>query len=59
MMRVTGFPVAIAARWLAKGKIKGKGIVAPEDAITGKLYEEFLEELTKRNILIKTVSSPA
>jgi len=57
MMRVTGFPVAIAARWIARGKIKGKGIVAPEDAISGKLYEEFLKELAKRKILIKTVSS--
>ena len=57
MMRVTGFPVAIAARWLAEGKIKEKGIVAPEDAISGKLYEDFLHELEKRNIQIKAVST--
>jgi len=57
MMRVTGFPVAIAARWLAEGKIKEKGIVAPEDAISGKLYEDFLDELEKRNIQIKAVST--
>jgi saccharopine dehydrogenase-like NADP-dependent oxidoreductase len=57
MMRVTGFPVAIAARWLAEGKIKEKGIVAPEDAISGKLYEDFLDELEKRNIKIKAVST--
>jgi len=57
MMRVTGFPVAIAARWLAKGKIKEKGIVAPEDAISGKLYEEFLNELKKRNIRVKTIDA--
>jgi saccharopine dehydrogenase-like NADP-dependent oxidoreductase len=57
MMRVTGFPVAIAARWLAEGKIKEKGIVAPEDAISGKLYEDFLDELEKRNIKIKAVGT--
>lgn len=57
MMRVTGFPVAIAARWLAEGKIKEKGIVAPEDAISGKLYEDFLDELEKRNIQIKAVGT--
>jgi lysine 6-dehydrogenase len=57
MMRVTGFPVAIAARWLAEGKIKEKGIVAPEDAISGKLYEDFLDELEKRNIKIKAVNT--
>lgn len=55
MMRVTGFPVSIAAKWLAKGKISGKGIVAPEDAITGKLYDEFLRELEQRNIRIKEI----
>ena len=55
MMRVTGFPVAIAARLLAKGEIKEKGIVAPEDCIEGKLYEKFLGELNKRDITILEV----
>jgi len=52
MMRVTGFPVAITARMLAKGLIKEKGIVAPEDAFYGKVYEEFMDELGKRDIRI-------
>jgi len=43
---------AIAARFLAQGKIKAKGIVAPENAISGSLYEEFIAELKKRNISI-------
>jgi len=55
MMRVTGFPVAITAKWLAQGKIKEKGIVAPEDALAGELYGEFLKELEKRNIRIKEI----
>jgi lysine 6-dehydrogenase len=53
MMRVTGFPVAIAARMLAKGTIEQPGIVPPEDAITGPLYTWFIAELAKRNIRIE------
>lgn len=53
MMRATGFPLAISAAMIAKGKIKEKGIVAPEDGIVGDLYKEFLAELKKRNIEIK------
>jgi saccharopine dehydrogenase-like NADP-dependent oxidoreductase len=53
MMRVTGFPVAIAVRMLAKGTIKQPGIVPPEDAITGPLYTSFIAELGKRNIRIE------
>jgi saccharopine dehydrogenase-like NADP-dependent oxidoreductase len=52
MMRVTGFPVAIAARLLAKGIFKEKGIVAPEDAFYGKIYKDFMSELEKRDIRI-------
>jgi len=52
MARVTGFPAAIAAKFLAKGKIKAKGIVAPEDCIKGELYKEFMKELEKRDITI-------
>ncbi|MGB8951965.1 MAG: saccharopine dehydrogenase C-terminal domain-containing protein [Candidatus Aminicenantales bacterium] len=55
MMRVTGFPVAITARWIARGKIKEKGIVAPEDAIAADSYSEFMQELEKRNIRILEV----
>ncbi|MFW6129310.1 MAG: saccharopine dehydrogenase family protein [Candidatus Aminicenantaceae bacterium] len=50
MMRATGFPIAIAARMVLNGEIEEKGIVAPEDGITGELYQKFLKELEKRNI---------
>ncbi len=52
MMRTTAFPAAIAARMVASKKISGSGIVAPEDAITGDLYQEFLAELRQRQIVI-------
>lgn len=58
MGRVTGFPTAIGALFLGRGLIQAKGIVPPEDAITGELYPLFLNELEKRNIRIHEECSP-
>jgi len=55
MARVTGFPVAIAARLLANGTIRQGGILPPEDCIAGELYAWFLQELEKREIRIAEV----
>jgi lysine 6-dehydrogenase len=57
MQRVTGFPCAIAARFIARGLIDQKGIVPPEDCIQGEVYDEFMAELAKRNIDILEESS--
>lgn len=56
MGRVTAFPEAIATVMLGRGEITRKGIVAPEDAIEGKIYENFLEELNRRKINILEIS---
>ncbi|MBA7532272.1 Lysine 6-dehydrogenase [subsurface metagenome] len=56
MNRVTSFPAAITTVFLGEGKIKEKGIVAPEDAIKGEVYQELLDELKKRNINILEIS---
>jgi saccharopine dehydrogenase-like NADP-dependent oxidoreductase len=58
MARVTGFPVAITGKFILEGKIKEKGIVAPEDCIKGDLYQKFDEELKKRNINILEITTP-
>jgi len=55
MGRVTAFPEAIAAVMLGRGEVTRKGIIAPEDAIKGKTYQSFLEELKKRKINILEV----
>ena len=55
MGRVTGFPAAIGAKLIGRGEIEKKGIVAPEDAIEGKVYQNFMEELTKKNITVLEV----
>lgn len=56
MGRVTAFPEAIATVMLGRGEITRKGIVAPEDAIEGKIYENFFEELNRRKINILEIS---
>jgi len=56
MMRVTGYPMAITAKFILQGEIQEKGIVAPEDAIKGPLYGKFLTELKKRDINVKETS---
>lgn len=55
MMRVTGYPVAIALKLLMEGLIKEKGIVPPEDCIKGEIYGRFQKELKKRDINIEEV----
>ncbi|WP_437707191.1 saccharopine dehydrogenase C-terminal domain-containing protein [Sorangium sp. So ce448] len=57
MARATGFPVAIAARLLASGRIRRAGILPPEDCIHGELYRWFLGELEERGIRIEEVVS--
>jgi saccharopine dehydrogenase-like NADP-dependent oxidoreductase len=55
MGRVTGFPAAIGAKLVGRGEIEKKGIVAPEDAIEGKVHQDFMEELAKKNITVLEV----
>lgn len=52
MARVTAFPAAIAAVFIGEGKITKKGILAPEECIMGILYDDFMAELQKRNIVV-------
>ena len=52
MARVTGFTAAVSAVLLGNGKVKHKGIVAPEDAFEGETYLLFIKELEKRNVKV-------
>jgi saccharopine dehydrogenase-like NADP-dependent oxidoreductase len=52
MARVTSSTAAIAANLLAKGEIREKGIVAPEEAFKDKAYEVFMNELEEREISV-------
>ncbi len=53
MARVTGFATAIGAWLLGRGEITTPGIVAPEDAIFGDLYDTYMEALKGRGIRIQ------
>lgn len=58
MGRVTGYSASIGAIMVAKGMVKEKGIVAPEDAVHGEGYTYFINELAKRNIkILETVET--
>ncbi len=52
MARVTGSAAAIAARLLDQGRIKEKGIVAPEEAFMDGAYSDLMLELKRRDINI-------
>ncbi|MFO8110571.1 MAG: saccharopine dehydrogenase C-terminal domain-containing protein [Thermoplasmata archaeon] len=45
MQRTTCFPPAIASEMMAKNEVSGKGIIAPEDCITGPIYEKMIARL--------------
>jgi saccharopine dehydrogenase-like NADP-dependent oxidoreductase len=53
MGRVTGFSAAVGALFIGRGLISQKGIVAPEDGITGELYQAFIQEMEERDIKIQ------
>ncbi len=55
MARVTGISAAIGARLVGMGEVQEKGIIAPEDGITGDVYQKFLNNLENRGIVVKEV----
>jgi lysine 6-dehydrogenase len=52
MAKVTGFSAAIGARLLVRGATGKNGIIAPEELIQGDIYQEFMEEMKLRDIII-------
>jgi lysine 6-dehydrogenase len=50
MARTTAFTGAIVARMIARGDLKGRGLLTPEQVITGSLLERLLAELAAENV---------
>jgi lysine 6-dehydrogenase len=50
MARTTAFTGAIVARMLAGGHIPARGLLSPEQVITGPLFNRLLDELAAANI---------
>jgi saccharopine dehydrogenase-like NADP-dependent oxidoreductase len=51
MARTTAFTGAIVARMIARGDLKAKGWLTPEQVIAGPLFDNLVRELAKANIL--------
>ncbi len=58
MARVTSSSAAVAASLLAKGEIREKGIVAPEEVLLDKAYDIFMKGLKEREIEVVERISP-
>jgi saccharopine dehydrogenase-like NADP-dependent oxidoreductase len=50
MARTTAFTAAIVARMIARGEIRVKGLLTPEQVITGPLLDRLLAELAAVNV---------
>jgi saccharopine dehydrogenase-like NADP-dependent oxidoreductase len=50
MARTTAFTGAIVAHMIAQGKIQARGLIHPEQVITGPLFDQLLVELAAHNI---------
>jgi lysine 6-dehydrogenase len=52
MGRTTGYTAALIAKMIMKGKVKGKGVIPPENLLTKEGIEELFKELWNRGIRI-------
>lgn len=52
MGKTTGYTASIVAQMVGRGRIAGKGVVAPEVAVTGPLVDELLSEHRRRGVVV-------
>lgn len=52
MAASTAYPAALVALMVGRRQIKGRGIVAPEDALNDELYETLISELAHRHGIV-------
>lgn len=57
MARTTAFPCSIAAQILASGRIRQKGLIAPEIAFKADLRDELLDYVEQRGMSIESKST--
>ena len=56
MADLTGVPLAVGARMLARGEIEGAGVLTPEQCVP---VEPFVAALAERGIEVVEISAPA
>ncbi len=54
MARTTAFTGAIIARMIAKGEVKGNGLMTPDLLLTGEKYETLMQELASAGVNFST-----
>ncbi|RKN70699.1 L-lysine dehydrogenase [Paenibacillus ginsengarvi] len=52
MARTTGFPAVVMAEWIAEGRMPERGVLAPEQLVTGERFEPFVAALRDEGIRI-------
>ena len=52
MGKTTGYTASIVAQMVGQGRISGKGVVAPEVAVTGPPVDELLSEHRRRGVVV-------
>ena len=52
MGKTTGYTASIVTQMVGSGEIKGKGVIAPEKAVSGRMVEGLLSELLRRGVEI-------
>jgi len=58
MGKTTGYTASIVAQMVGSGKIRGKGTIAPEIAVRGRLAETLLSKLHERGVVISSKRNP-
>jgi len=53
MGKTTGYTASIAAQMLGAGKVAGKGVIPPEEALQGELVSSLISELDHRGVKIR------
>ena len=59
MARTTAFTGAILARMIASGTIRFNGLRTPDELVTGKVYDQMIDELAKEGVRFRTDSYSA
>lgn len=53
MGKTTGYTCSIVTQMVGSGEVEGKGVIPPENAVTGPRVKKLLSELAKRGVKIK------
>jgi lysine 6-dehydrogenase len=53
MGKSTGFTCSIVTQMIGSGEITGKGVIPPENAVTGERVGTLISELGRRGVKLK------